>query len=195
MTKIYLIRHAEAEGNLYRIAHGQEEGLITDYRGPRQMQALARRFRDIPVDAVYASDLIRTQTTAQAVYVPKGLPLHLEPAFREVHMGVWEGLTWRQIETRWPLQMMEFNHQLDRWQVEGCETAQTVLDRYLPALRRVAREHDGQTVAVFSHGAAMRIVLGTLQGLPLAEIGQSPHGDNTAVSLICLLYTSPSPRD
>ena len=103
MTKIYLIRHAEAEGNLYRIAHGQEEGLITDYRGPRQMQALARRFRDIPVDAVYASDLIRTQTTAQAVYVPKGLPLHLEPAFREVHMGVWEGLTWRQIETRWPL--------------------------------------------------------------------------------------------
>ena len=44
MTKIYLIRHAEAEGNLYRIAHGQEEGLITDYRGPRQMQALARRF-------------------------------------------------------------------------------------------------------------------------------------------------------
>ena len=132
MTKIYLIRHAEAEGNLYRIAHGQEEGLITDYRGPRQMQALARRFRDIPVDAVYASDLIRTQTTAQAVYVPKGLPLHLEPAFREVHMGVWEGLTWRQIETRWPLQMMEFNHQLDRWQVEGCETAQTVLDRYLP---------------------------------------------------------------
>ena len=30
----------------------------------------------------------------------------------------------------------------------------------------------------------MRIVLGTLQGLPLAEIGQSPHGDNTAVSLI-----------
>ena len=184
MTKIYLIRHAEAEGNLYRIAHGQEEGLITDYRGPRQMQALARRFRDIPVDAVYASDLIRTQTTAQAVYVPKGLPLHLEPAFREVHMGVWEGLTWRQIETRWPLQMMEFNHQLDRWQVEGCETAQTVLDRYLPALRRVAREHDGQMVAVFSHGAAMRIVLGTLQGLPLAEIGQSPHGDNTAVSLI-----------
>lgn len=184
MTKIYLIRHAEAEGNLYRIAHGQEEGLITDYRGPRQMQALARRFRDIPVDAVYASDLIRTQTTAQAVYIPKGLPLHLEPAFREVHMGVWEGLTWRQIETRWPLQMMEFNHQLDRWQVEGCETAQTVLNRYLPALRRVAREHDGQTVAVFSHGAAMRIVLGTLQGLPLAEIGQTPHGDNTAVSLI-----------
>ena len=138
MTRIYLIRHAEAEGNLYRIAHGHEEGLITDYRGPRQIRALAQRFRDIPVDAVYASDLIRTQTTAQAIYMPKGLPLHPDPAFREIGMGVWEGLTWRQIETRWPLQLMEFNRQLDRWHVEGCETARMVLDRYLPALRRVA---------------------------------------------------------
>ncbi len=184
MTRIYLIRHAEAEGNLYRIAHGHEEGLITDYRGPRQIRALAQRFRDIPVDAVYASDLIRTQTTAQAISMPKGLPLHPDPAFREIGMGVWEGLTWRQIETRWPLQLMEFNRQLDRWHVDGCETARMVLDRYLPALRRVAREHDGQTVAIFSHGAALRIVLGTLQGLSLADIGQTPHGDNTAVSLI-----------
>ena len=143
MTRIYLIRHAEAEGNLYRIAHGHEEGLITDYRGPRQIRSLAQRFRDIPVDAVYASDLIRTQTTAQAIYMPKGLPLHPDPAFREIGMGVWEGLTWRQIETRWPLQLMEFNRQMDRWHVEGCETARMVLDRYLPALRRVAREHDG----------------------------------------------------
>ena len=71
MTRIYLIRHAEAEGNLYRIAHGHGEGLITDYRGPRQIRALAQRFRDIPVDAVYASDLIRTQTTAQAFPCPR----------------------------------------------------------------------------------------------------------------------------
>ena len=114
MTRIYLIRHAEAEGNLYRIAHGHEEGLITDYRGPRQIRALAQRFRDIPVDAVYASDLIRTQTTAQAISMPKGLPLHPDSAFREIGMGVWEGLTWRQIETRWPLQLMEFNRPAHR---------------------------------------------------------------------------------
>ena len=91
MTKIYLVRHAEAEGNLYRIAHGHYNGLITDWRGPKQIRALAQRFEGIRVDAVYSSDLYRTQTTAQAVYVPKHLPLHTSPAFREVHMGAWEG--------------------------------------------------------------------------------------------------------
>ena len=150
MTKIYLIRHAEAEGNLYRIAHGQEEGLITDYRGPRQMQALARRFRDIPVDAVYASDLIRTRTTAQSIYLPKGLQLHPDPAFREICMGEWEEHCWYELLRKYPQSHYDFNHRLDRWQVPGSETARQVLDRYLPALRRVARQHDGQTVAVFS---------------------------------------------
>ena len=72
MTTIYLIRHAEAEGNLYRIAQGQANSSITD-RGERQIQALARRFADIPIDAVYASDLYRTCATASAICRPRDL--------------------------------------------------------------------------------------------------------------------------
>ena len=74
MTTLYLIRHAEAEGNLYRRIHGQYNSLITD-NGYRQIQALQKRFADVPIDAVYSSDLFRTMTTARAIYVPKGLPL------------------------------------------------------------------------------------------------------------------------
>ena len=56
MTTIYLIRHAEAEGNLYRIAQGQANSSITD-QGERQLQALASRIAAITIDAVNASDL------------------------------------------------------------------------------------------------------------------------------------------
>ena len=59
MTRIYLVRHAEAEGNLYRRIHGWYDSLITD-NGYRQIAALAHRFEGIPVDAVYSSDLFRT---------------------------------------------------------------------------------------------------------------------------------------
>ena len=93
MTTIYLIRHAEAEGNLYRIAQGQANSSITD-RGERRIQALARRFADIPIDAVYASDLYRTCATASAIYKPKGLPLHRRRDLREICVGVWEEKTW-----------------------------------------------------------------------------------------------------
>ena len=172
MTKIYLVRHAEAEGNLYRIAHGHYNGLITDWRGPKQIRELAQRFEGIRVDAVYSSDLYRTQTTAQAVYVPKHLPLHTSPAFREVHMGAWEGHTWQEGSRLWPEEFYHFNRRIDLWQPEGGENARQVLERYLPALEEVARAHDGETIALFSHGAALRIVLGTLQGLSRRHISE-----------------------
>ena len=184
MTKIYLIRHAEAEGNLYRIAHGWHNGLITNYRGYQQIDALRQRFQDVDIDAVYASDLYRTQITARAIWLPKALPLHLEPAFREIHMGVWEDHPWHELNKLHPEEMYHFNRRVDLWHVEGGETAQDVLERYIPALHRIGAAHDGGTVAVFSHGAALRIVLGTLQGVPLSGIGDTPHGDNTAVSLL-----------
>ena len=44
-TRLFIIRHAEAEGNLYRRIHGWYDALITD-NGFRQIEALARRFAD-----------------------------------------------------------------------------------------------------------------------------------------------------
>lgn len=183
MTTIYLIRHAEAEGNLYRIAHGHYNSLITE-RGYKQIAALRERFADIHIDAVYASDLFRTRTTARAIYEPKGLPLHPAPAFREVGIGVWEGRTWQELAMTDEEELNRFNRDMENWHVEGSETVSGVLDRYITALRAIAEEYDGRTVAVFSHGMAMRLVLGTLQGLTMEEINRSRHGDNTSVSLL-----------
>ena len=67
MTKFYVIRHAEAEGNLYRRIHGWYDSLITP-NGYRQIAALEGRFAQEPIDAVYSSDLFRTKTTAGAIY-------------------------------------------------------------------------------------------------------------------------------
>lgn len=183
MTRLYLIRHAEAEGNLYRIAQGHYNGLITA-RGYKQIAELQKRFESIHIDAVYSSDLFRTRTTAKAVYVPKNLPLHTDPNLREVNMGAWEGKTWQQLRMEDEKAIVAFNRDLGNWSVPGAETVQQVIDRVIPTLEKIAKENDGKTVAVFSHGAALRIVLGTLQGLSPMEIGQTPHGDNTAVSML-----------
>ena len=120
MTKLYLIRHAEAEGNLYRIAHGQYNSILTD-RGMEQVEALRRRFADEQIDAVYSSDLCRTCTTATALYVPRKLPLHKRRDLREYHMGVWEQMSWGEIE------------RTDREQLNELQTAlNTAADTGLP---------------------------------------------------------------
>ena len=185
MTTIYLIRHAEAEGNLHRRIHGWYNALVTD-NGFRQIKALEERFRDIPVDAVYSSDLYRTMTTARAIYKAKGLELHTDPELREIYLGDWEDKTWGEVRHFEPESMLQFNRSDPKWRAPNGESLADVGSRVEGALRRIAQNHPGQTVAVFSHGTAIRQTLANIKGLAPEEWCTMGHSENTAVS--CLTY-------
>ena len=179
MTKIYLIRHAEAEGNLYRRIHGQFESKITP-NGRRQIVALEARFADIPVDACYSSDFLRTQTTARAVHVPKGLPLQLDPGFREIGLGIWENKPFGWLDTFEAANMAAFNQDPVHWHVEGSESYEAYTGRFIHAMTRAAEAHPDGTIAIFTHGAVLRGV-----SMALFPAEKATHCDNTAVSLLC----------
>lgn len=184
VTKLYLIRHAEAEGNLYRRLHGWYNSLITE-NGYRQIAALEKRFRDIPVEAVYSSDLFRTCTTASAVYKPKGLELKTRRALREIHMGEWEDLPFAEVAHHEPGIFELFNSNDPAFHCPGSETFSQVRERVSRAILSIARENSGKTVAVFSHGVAIRNALANFLGYPVQATKENVlHGDNTAVALL-----------
>lgn len=178
MTRIYLVRHAEAEGNAYRRIHGQYDSRITP-NGLRQVDALRTRFQGIPIDACYTSDLNRTCVTARAVYLPKGLELHCDRRFREVNLGRWEDIPFGWLERFEPERMTQFNKEPQLWSVKDSETFPEYTQRFLTALREAAEENDGKTIAVFTHGCVLRGVQYLLGGNEWP-----PYCDNTAVSLL-----------
>ena len=185
MTTIYLIRHAEAEGNLYRRIHGWYDALITG-NGYRQIQALEGRFSGVSVDAVYSSDLFRTKTTAKAIYLPKHLELHTDPGLREVHMGDWEDHTWGEIRQVDGDRLTQFNHSDPAWQAPNGESLGQVGDRMERTIRSIAERHPDQTVALFSHGTAIRQFLANVRGVKPEDWHTLSHCDNTAVT--CLAW-------
>lgn len=183
ITKIYMIRHAEAEGNLYRRVHGQYDSLNTEL-GMRQIRALSERFAALPVDAVYSSDLIRAVTTAQAISVPRKLDILTTPKLREVGMGRWEDLTWAHLEQHETQQLQHFNQDPIRWDVGDNEPHQALQKRMVEAVMDIAKHAAGQTVCVVSHGHAIRTLLAYALELPSERYSEVPHLDNTAVSLL-----------
>ncbi|NLL46284.1 MAG: GNAT family N-acetyltransferase [Clostridiales bacterium] len=183
MTKIYIIRHAEAEGNLYRRIQGQYDSLLTEM-GIRQLDALRERFEGIHIDAVYSSDLYRTRMTASAIYEPRALPLVTMPELREVNMGIWEDVCWAEVERDMPEQYRYYNSEPHKWCIEGCENFYKLSDRITGAITSLAQKHVGQTIAVVTHGGAIRSLLCRLKGLPPEEISSIFYCDNTAVSLL-----------
>ena len=73
MTRVYLIRHAQSEGNLFARSQGCYNAPVSP-RGMEQIAVLEKRFLTIPVDAVYASDLIRRQWPAPRVCLFRSSP-------------------------------------------------------------------------------------------------------------------------
>ena len=181
MTTIYLIRHAQAEGNLYRRCHSWHNGLIT-VKGRSQIDALERRFEGVQIDAVYSSDLYRTMTTARAICRSRNLPLRVDPELREIGAGVWEDVPWGQLLCDHRDSLTAFLACDPGWQVEGSETHPQVRERMLAAIRRIIASHPDQAVAVVSHGCAIRCVLSAYLGYGLEEIRQVILGNNTSVS-------------
>ena len=181
MTTIYLIRHGQAEGNLYRRCHSWHNGLLT-LKGREQVKALEKRFEGVRFDAVYSSDLYRAMATAGAIYRPRGLTLRVDPALREIGAGVWEDVMWGQLLHDHRESLTAFLTCDPSWSVEGAETFAQVRARMTSCVERIAAAHPGQTVAVVSHGCALRTALSKWLGFSLEEIHQVPLPNNTAVA-------------
>ena len=179
MTTIYLIRHAEAEGNVFGRIHGHYDSPVTA-RGREQIACLERRFADVPVDAVYSSDLIRAVRTAEAISLPRALTIHKTPELREIGFGAWEDRTYGELMRTHLQQMLRFSTGALDWKSDGGESMGAVGARMERAVRRIAASHPEQTVCVVSHGTALRLLLTRLTGG-----GSYLHeGFNTAVSLL-----------
>ncbi|ALE07802.1 hypothetical protein AL755_12835 [Arthrobacter sp. ERGS1:01] len=117
--------------------------------------------------SIASSDLARALDTAQALGGLTGAAVSVDPRLRETFGGAWEGLTFEEIEQRYPAEVKLW--QLDEPHVRagGGETRVEVAERMVAAiLAAVATVPDGGTLVVATHGGAARVGLAKLLGLP-----------------------------
>ena len=120
-------------------------------------------------------------TTAKAVYLSHGLELHTDPGLREISLGAWEDKPWGELERCDAMNLIRFNHSSPDFRVEGGETFAQVQARQ--GHGAPGSGPPGQTIALFSHGTAIRC-LGRPAGLGPGEMDGLGHSDNTAVTCL-----------
>ena len=160
---------------------GHWDGDITPL-GERQIAALAERFRDIPVDVLVSSDLYRTRATASAIMKYHSLEMKTDPRLREIMLGDWEARYFGDVAHETPELNDRFWNDPEKFYKPGTETYFDVQRRMCEAMFEIAQENDGKTVAVVSHGAAIRCFMAFVIGIPLADKVDLPVFDNTAVT-------------
>ena len=182
-TRIYLIRHCEAEGNVFRRCHGQYDSMVTK-RGRAQTAALAKRFETEKLGAVYASDLLRARITAAPIAHSHNLELRILPDIREMSMGEWEDMPWGYLPYTHPEQAKNWDTRPWEIEIPGGETNEEVYERGLRAILQIAKENPEGTAAVVMHGVIIRVLLCRFNGWDFDRLHDIGWCDNTAVSCI-----------
>lgn len=183
MTTLYIIRHAEASGNCGRTFQGSMDGTVSD-NGRVQLGFLAERMRLVPLTAVYSSPLSRTMETAEAVNAYHGLPIQTSENLKELDGGEWEGLRWAVLPDLYPSLAYTWNMAPWDFEAPGGETMRHLSERISGEAARIARDNPGGTVAVITHGCAIRALLCSAKGYPLERLNDVEWCDNTAVTVL-----------
>jgi broad specificity phosphatase PhoE len=157
-------RHGRTAWNAERRFQGQTD-VPLDAVGLAQARALAAHLRDERFDLVVASDLSRARTTAEYICAGREIAPELTAGLRERQFGAWEGLTWPEIERRWPAFNAGFENAARLYTPEGGESWADLCARIDGVLRAAATRvgPDGR-VLVVSHAGVMHAIVHVLTG-------------------------------
>jgi probable phosphoglycerate mutase len=162
-TRLYLIRHGATElSSEDRFSGGTDVSLSIE--GRWQAEQLAKRLADDQITAFFCSPMIRTMETASLLARPYGISPVARNGLREIHHGRWETMRRSEVETLYPQEYTAWEEDPFTFAPEGGESGVSVMARALPVIREIVVNHTGETVAVISHKATIRLILSSLLG-------------------------------
>jgi probable phosphoglycerate mutase len=178
--RLIFVRHGETVYNAESRLQGQLD-IPLNARGREQARAVGGTLRTLigrEIDrleaarAFFASPLERARETMEIARGAMGLEperYHCDPVLKELSFGVWEGLTWPEIEAKDAKGLRA--RRKDRWAFvpEGGESYAMLADRLRPWLDGL-REH----AFVISHGGVARVLMALIAGIPPAKAVGAP---------------------
>lgn len=174
MARLYLIRHGVTDDNLRYLLSGWTDTPLNEV-GIQQAKVTAERLEQLArtdrrPDAVYASPLLRAAKTAEIIANRLGIPLIRKDDLKEMNFGLFDGQSIiRLYETHRDMVDTALNPGDDEFGWEGGETRQEVFCRIESAIRAIAENHLGRTVAVVTHAGAIAYFLAGILGEPLSH--------------------------
>ncbi len=185
MTKIYLVRHCEAMGNLKKIFQGSTDCDISE-DGAKQLEFLKRRFADEHIDRAYSSPLKRAVRTAEKAVEGKGIPVEKVEGFTEIYGGVAEGRPFAEFFAENPALKDIWDNDIKNFAPKDGESMRQVYARASKAFDEIANdpENEGKTLLIASHGGVIKCLIAYLCFGTIDRLGDAPWADNTSVTLV-----------
>ncbi|MCA8968554.1 MAG: histidine phosphatase family protein [Planctomycetes bacterium] len=164
-TRLHMCRHGEVDPDHRGRIYGDLDVALAP-EGLVRFEALAEDLADYPFAAIYSSPLRRALDGARLIAEPHGLDVVVDPRFKEIHRGHWNGLTYEELEATHPGAISSYLDDPDAYAAGGAETHVELADRVVPALEELAEAHAGEEALIVCHAQVMRSSVARLLGMP-----------------------------
>ena len=185
MTRIIMVRHGQSIANLEGRFAGYSDFDLTDL-GRKQAALAAEYLHDTmgeKVDKIYSSDLLRAHNTAVPFSKLYDLPINDTEELREIYAGLWEGMTFTDIEAIYPEGRATWVNDFSNSRCTGGESTRELYRRIVPTVTRLARENAGKTILITSHATPVRAIDCYSRGWGEDKIGDVKFVRNSAISI------------
>lgn len=171
--QIDLLRHGEAEGG-GRFRGGATDDPLTEL-GWQQMWTTVSD--PSPWQGIISSPMVRCLGFARALADKHDLQLVIEPGFREMHFGAWEGRSAEELHQQEPVALANFWRNPDRHTPPGGEPLSVFQQRVLDGLHRQLDRQQAEHLLIIGHGGTLRMILCHLLNMPLSASArlEMPH--------------------
>jgi broad specificity phosphatase PhoE len=159
VRQLVLVRHGETDGASSVRYHGRTD-VDLSAEGRAQMRQVAARLGRVP-DLVVASPLRRSWRAA--AIASGGASVRLEPDFREISFGRWEGLTREEIQARDPVLFEDWEKRAPGFEFPGGEARADFRERVTRGLGRVLAA-DARDALLVLHKGVIRTIVELLTG-------------------------------
>ena len=170
-TQILFIRHGETDWNRIKRIQGHIDIPLAE-SGVAQAQQLGVRVAQevqsgARLDAIWSSDLLRAQQTAQPIAEALGLPMQLTEGLRERNYGAFQGHDSDEIAERFPDEYAHWQTRDPGFAPPEGESQREFYHRVLHALEPILAMHPGGRIACVAHGGVLDCVYRFANGLAL----------------------------
>lgn len=183
MTRMIFVRHGESESNLGKYFTGHTNVALTD-KGRAQAARAAQALKNVPIDAAYASDLVRAYETGSIIAREHGLTVTPAPNLREIYAGKWEGVPFCELDELFHEDYRAWTDDLANCRCTDGESVREMALRVRTECEAIARREEGKTVLIATHATPIRIMQLVWQGLRIEDIDMITWVKNASVSVV-----------
>ncbi len=183
MVKFIIVRHGYSVTNKLRKFAGQSDVPLDDMGFEQAKNTAEYVLENYDIDSIYSSDLCRAIDTAKPVSEALGLPINIEKGLREISAGCWEGKFIDDIKAEYPEEFRQWATDVGNARCGDGESSAELNERCKKVFKKIARENEGKTVLIATHGGVIRAIRCMWLGISLDGMKDVPHVANASVTV------------